>query len=279
MPLVLAPEIPQWGVGANRYRTDCGPASVAMLLSLYGRLNGLTIDALANETGLRFNDSGLMPDALVKLAAAHGLTLRNHIGTSLDAIRAEIDAGRPVIALIAYRFIGNRLDQADNNPANDGHYFVVTGYDDTHFVVNDPDVWTPYLERGHEMWIAITDLDRALAGDNFNSQCLFVEDLTLTDQIIAHANAIIALAQQQAATAPPAPPPSEPIVAVVVNRDSTNVRNGPTTAAPVMTVLPAGTALNVQDVKVSANGHNWYRIADGAYQGDYIAQEVTSPKA
>lgn len=281
MPLILAPELPQWGVGANRYRTDCGPACVAMLLSLYGKLGTLTIDALAGETGLRFSDTGLMPDALVKLSKSHGLTLHNHAGTTLDAIRAEIDAVRPVIALIAYRFISGRLDQADNNPANDGHYFVITGYDDTHFVVNDPDVWEPYIERGHEMWIPVTDLDRALAGDNFNSQCLFVEDLTLTDQIIALAKQIEALAAQIAATPPVTPPPAPvgPSIAVTVTNDKTNVRQKSTVSSPVVAVLSAGTALNVVDAKVTADNHSWYQIADGQYMGFYIAQDVTSPKA
>lgn len=278
MPIVYAPEIPQWSSTANRFRTDCGPACVAMLLALYGKLGALTVDILAIETGLRYSDSGLMPAALVKLGSTHGLDLRLSADTSLGKIKAEIDAGRPVIALIAYRFISGRLDQGDNNPATDGHYFVVLGYDDSHFIVNDPDYWSPYVERGHEVLVPIRDLDLALAGDGFNSQCLFVENVPLTDQIIAYAKQIEALAAQLAIVPPP-PPATEPVVSVTVNRDSTNVRNGPTTAAPVVVVLAAGTALNVQDMKVSANGHSWYRIADGQYQGGYIAQDVVSPKA
>lgn len=275
MPIVYAPEIPQWSSTANRFRTDCGPACVAMLLALYGKLGALTVDALAIETGLRYSDSGLMPAALVKLGATHGLDLRLIADTSLDKIKAEIDAGRPVIALVAYRFISGRLDQGDNNPATDGHYFVVLGYDDSHFIVNDPDYWSPYVERGHEVLVPIRDLDLALAGDGFDSQCLFVENLPMTDQIISLLKQAEALVAQLAIQSPVTPGPS---TAVTVTSNSTNVRQKPTTTSTVVAVLSAGTPLNVVDAKVTADEHSWYQIADGQYMGFYIAQDKTSPK-
>lgn len=98
---------------------------------------------------------------------------------------------------------------------------------------------------------------------------------TPTDQIKALADQIKVLADKIA------PPTTEPIVAVVVKVDGANVRSGPSTSsAPLVNGgLAAGTALNVQDAKVQADGYTWYRIADGQWQGDYIAQETTSPKA
>lgn len=277
MPIIYAPDIPQWGVGASRFRTDCGPACVAMLLSLYGKLGALTVDALAAETGLHFSDSGLLPAALIKLGTAHGLDLVARSGVALDQVRAEIAAGRPVIALVAYRYITGRLDQADSNPANDGHYFVILGFDENHFVVNDPDYWPPYVERGHETLVPIRDLDLALAGDNFNSQCLFLESIPLTDQIIALAKQIEALAAQLN-VAPITPPlPAGPSTAVTVTFDSTNVRSAPTTSASVVAVLGAGTPFNVIDAKVNASGHDWYKIADGQYAGFFIAQDKVTP--
>lgn len=279
MPIIYAPEIPQWSPTANRYRTDCGPACVAMLLSLYGKLGGLTVDALAAETGLRFSDSGLLPTALVKLGAAHGLALTNKPGTSLDDIRASIIMNRPVTALVAYRFITGRLDQADDNPVNDGHYFVILGFDDNHFVVNDPDYWPPYVERGHETLVPIRDLDLALAGDSFNSQCLFLESVPVTDQIIALAKQIEALAAQLN-VAPATPPPvatGDKLAVVVAFDGGTNVRQKPTTSSPVVAVLDKGAALNVVDAKITADGHAWDQIADGQYLGFYIAQDKVTP--
>lgn len=279
MPLLYAPEIPQWSPTANRYRADCGPACVAMLLALYGKLGALTVDALAAETGLRYSDTGLLPDALVKLGKAHGLALVTHSGVTLDDIKVSIMADHPVIALVAYRFITGRLDQADDNPASDGHYFVILGFDDDHFVVNDPDYWPPHVERGHETLVPIRDLDLALAGDNFNSQCIFLEDVPVVDQIIAHAKQIEALAAQLNVQ-PVTPPPvqaGDKIAVVVAFDGGTNVRQKPTTSSAIVAVLDKGTALNVIDAKVTADNHAWDQIADGQYMGFYIAQDKVAP--
>lgn len=277
MPLLAMPLKPQWGPGANRYINDCGPACVAMVLDFYGKLGALTVDTLAAETGLRLSDSGLLPGGLRDLAYAHGLRMLARAGVSPTDLRTEIDAGRPVIALVAYRFILGRLDQGDNIPGNDGHYVVIVGYDEEHYVLDDPDYWTPYTEQGHDVLVPVGQLERAMSSTG--GQCVVMElPVSINDQIIALAKQIEALAAQ-VPDPTPLPEPSEAFEEVLVKSDKTNIRAAPTTKAGVIAVVRAGTALNVVNTNITATDHVWYKIFDGAYVGGYIAQDVVVPKA
>jgi uncharacterized protein YvpB len=280
MPILNLPLISQWGVSANRYRNDCGVACVAMLLEYYAKRGISTVDSLASETGLKSSDDGLLPAQLVALAARHdlpGVAVR----AGLDDIRAAIDDNRPVIALVAYRFILGRLDQADNVPGQDGHYVVVVGYDDGHFVLDDPDYWVPHVERGHNYLCPVTELDRAMAEHGYQAVLVEVERMSAADQIVALAKQAQGLLDEILVLADdvqPEPPPVD-TVAVVVKANSTNIRSQPTTNSSVVAVVNAGVILNVVDAHVTANGYQWYQIIGGQYNGWYIAQSVVSPKA
>lgn len=254
MPILPVPEIPQWGSGANRYRTDCGPACVAMLLSYYGKLQGRTVDDLARETALAQVDGGLLPVQLSVLGARHALPLVVHEGTTLDDIRREIDAGRPVIALVAYRYILGRLDQADRVPGKDGHFLIVLGYDDTHVVANDPDTWVDVEMYGRNDLIPVTELDRAIRGANYRSQCLFVGDVVMSQKeqalaLLNQAAAIIGGLQDPEAR-PPAPVTKYAIV------EGLNIRNGPSASTLSIGKLHLGDAVTASEV----NGQ-WATIA------------------
>lgn len=294
MPILNVPYSSQWTSTASRYRTDCGVACTLMILNYYGKSDGKTVDQLASETTLPIGDVGLMPSQLVALADKHGLKLRVSDNTTEDQIRAEIDAGRPVIALIAYRFILNRLDQGDNKPFNDGHFIVIVGYDDTHFVANDPDYWTTFVEKGHDTLINITQLDEAIAGNGYHRACVFVdkENQMSLDTILANLNSIqtaltaaiadtkaeIAASQPAPVPAPvpvPVPPPAGSKVATV-NDGGANVRVSATIKATKIATLNAGTSLNVIDTGVDQDGYHWWKIADGQYANGFVAHTVIS---
>lgn len=266
MPILDVRHIPQWGVGANRVRNDCGPASVAMCLDYYDKLDGLTVDALALETGLRYSDTGLMPADLVKLAARHNLSTYPCFDTTEADLRREIDVGRPVVLLFAYRFILGRLDQADNVPGQDGHFAVLVGYDDTHWVLNDPDVWQPYLERGHDMVIPVTELRRAMA-EYRNQTVMMGERMSLSEQLTNLGKQIEALATDVAAleAAPPPVPPKpveEPLPGAEEEKvivGGVNVRLDNDAASQRLDGLIAGQRVVVQG-SVQANGHIWSSV-------------------
>jgi peptidase C39-like protein len=270
MPILDMPFIPQWSLSANKRINDCGPACVLMILGFYSLNNLLTVDSLALETTLRYADTGLMPITLVKLLARHGLASYVHVGTTEDDLRREIDAGRPVIALLAYRYILNRLDQADNKPGSDGHFLNVIGYDDTHFICDDPDVWAPYVERGHNTFVPVTELKRALTA--YSGQCIFMEKtMTLSEQIIALLKQAEVLAAQIDSAPPPVPPhaiepplPGTPKEGITL--DSSTIRSETMVSnVTYLGALLAGKRIKYQGSEIR-NGHTWGSLleVDGA---------------
>jgi len=167
------PYITQWGIGANGRRNDCGVACVAMLLAFYNKSNA-TVDRLSMDTPLRYTDAGLTVPQLVTLAGLYNLTTKTVSNVAIPTIKAEIDAGRPVICLVAYRDILGRLDQADRVPGSDGHFFVVIGYDDQdNFIIHDPDYWAP--NSGKSLVVPTGQVDKALTDMGYGRQCLFVQ--------------------------------------------------------------------------------------------------------
>lgn len=272
MPMLPVPEVPQWGDGANYRRNDCGVACVAMLLAYYGKLGRLTVDQLAAETGLRLSDSGLMPLQLAVVAAKHGLPLKVHPVTSLDDLRAEIDAGRPSILLVAYRYILGRLDQADNVPGSDGHYLVCLGYDDSHFVINDPDTWVPISRYGLNDLIPVTELEKAL----FYGQCLFVGDVTMTkaEQLKALAAQIAAVADSLPEEKAPDPTPLPTPVYKYATVNDLNIRGGRGTNYPILQKLKLGAR-----VRAVATMGEWDQIDEPIAGNVYNSSlSTTAPK-
>lgn len=279
MPFLNVPLIAQWGSGANAFRLDCGPACVAMVLAYYGKLGAVTVDQLAKQTALAGGSQGLMPAQLVTLAAKHGLKTSVHASTTEADLRAQIDAGRPVIALIAYRFILGRLDQNDKVPGRDAHFVVVVGYDPDHFVLNDPDYWGSATARGHDYLVPVTQLEQAMA--EYQGACVYMEEsMGLGAQIADLARQIEALAARVNDT------PQTPLTLTVYTIVNANIRSTPTVAGDTNRVPPgvaAGSALVVEQTPIKdADEHLsrlWYRIAAGQFAGNYVAVEVTSTTA
>ena len=168
----------QEGANAAKYRNDCGPACVAMLVDWYHTLKGLpavnmTIDQYAGETTLSKSDTGLRSDQLIPLAAAHGLPLKLTNNANLQAIMAEITAGRPTIALISYGPLISRENKADSG----GHFVIVTGYDSNNVYVNDPDWWNNggiQASAGHNWQIPMTQFTNALRLSPVPNQGCFI---------------------------------------------------------------------------------------------------------
>jgi uncharacterized protein YvpB len=283
--------IPQWGSTANLRRTDCGCASVAMMLSYYGLLGSLTVDDLVRETTLVARDNGLVPQQLVDLSRKHGLDTYVNDWTSLSEIRHEIDQGRPVICLVAYRFITNRLDQGDKTPGLDGHFLVIVGYDDTHFVGDDPDYWYPYVGKGNNTLINISDLDQALDGTNYYRRCVFVKEKhvatqTEIDKLRAQANTALlaskALLDTINALVPQVDPgsissvPTSPTQKVMWTTDGVNVRSSPgVTATNKVGAIIKGTQITVKLPKVG----DWYQILsapDPTLNNGYVSGQYLS---
>lgn len=273
MPVLPVPMIPQWSPTANKRRNDCGPACVAMCLSYAGKLNRLTVDTLALETSLAQSDTGLMPAALVTLAARHGLPMAAHSDVTLRAIQAQIDKRRPVIVLVAFRFILGRLDQADNVPGQDGHFMVVTGYDDTHVVMHDPDVWYPYVARGCDMSVPVAQLEPALA--EYGGACVFMEleRMPIGEQIaalISEAETALEeakiLAVQIGTPIPPPPPPVEKQTMTVVSTTGLSIRASASVNGAKLGGVRYGSTVEVSAAVTVDGTYQWVQLfsIDGA---------------
>lgn len=99
-------------------KTDqCGPSALASVLSFWGKPakpQELKREIYVEKIG------GSLPMDLLIAARAHGLSAEMSSG-SLEGLKGNIDAGRPVIAFVNLGWRSVPI----------GHFLVVTGYDDT----------------------------------------------------------------------------------------------------------------------------------------------------
>src|SRR4029077_9011972 len=103
----------------------CGGAAAAMVFRYWGDAHA-DVQQFAALVDRRAG--GIADDVLVRAIAERGWRALRITG-SVDALRARVDDGQPVIVLVA--------DRRDTY-----HYLVVTGATDDHIVVHDPS-WGP----------------------------------------------------------------------------------------------------------------------------------------
>ena len=109
----------------------CGITSASMLLSAHGVT--VTPDGLYTRFG---KAQGQSPPGLAELYRAYGLYASSTYAGTLSAIRAHIDAGRPVVV--------------HGNFTRAGHIVVVVGYDDRGLVFHDPSGrWSGVYQGGY----------------------------------------------------------------------------------------------------------------------------------
>lgn len=98
-------------------KTDqCGPATLAGLLSFWGKP---TDPKQLRDEMYVAKLHGTLPMDLVLTAQSHGLKTKM-INGDLPSLRSELEAGRPVLAMLNLGFSTVPVD----------HYVIVTGYDD-----------------------------------------------------------------------------------------------------------------------------------------------------
>jgi len=110
---------------------DCGPAALAMWLNGLGQ--SLTVDDVSRATGLAANYASTAYWDLSKAARAWGITLSRKAGLTIDALKAEIDKGTPLIVLVHYGSLPQRATSFEK-----GHWILVVGYDADNIYYHDP---------------------------------------------------------------------------------------------------------------------------------------------
>ena len=140
----VAPDMPavpyrsQWDADAAYIRSDCGPATVAMLLDFRGK--HVAIDDISKACGLGPSKSYSTAVNLTVAAEKFGLALTPVSGWALEQFAARC----PCIVLIHYGTITDRLDQK----FDDGHWVVLLGVHDNQAIYHDPDWWPPRRNEG-----------------------------------------------------------------------------------------------------------------------------------
>lgn len=159
-PIVLldVPFVSQLGGDADLRANDCGVAAAISLTRWrlkacgFGDMPLLKVDNLIPLSPLMTNDNPVSVGALRTFVSALGVPHTYSNQVTPDAIRAELDAERPVLVLLNYKFVkpGSKAF---------GHYLNVIGYSEHQFIVNDS-----YLQGEHyrmsraELDAALTDL-------------------------------------------------------------------------------------------------------------------------
>lgn len=276
----------QWGPGASLVRTDCLLACLLMIGKFYGKMYGLTVDDLSKQTYLIYKDVGLQPEVGVTVGLLHGLRLYVHANTTPEDIRAEIDAGRPVIALVHYGLISNKpWDTRDNNVLSDGHFLVIGSYSyktsvqgavlENNFGCFDPDVIVSYTDKGRNIFYSVTDIVAAMKG--YGSKCLFaneVQKMSAKEQLHALLNQANALIDMLPDPPPPVvvPPPAGSKPGTITD-NGVRVRSAPGTASVVEGTVNRGDALDFDPAPHDANGFNWIKVVTpgSAWENFYIA--------
>lgn len=140
MPTLLTVEYKsQLDSDASASRNDCGPACLAMLLNAFGL--PATTDAVFRRTGAP-PDGYISMAQLVRVADSYGVPLEFRKGWQLGQLRAMLDLGRPLIALVHYGVFSRLQPGASTQSGFAGpHFLLVVGYHDEHVVVHDP-LWS-----------------------------------------------------------------------------------------------------------------------------------------
>ena len=121
---------------------NCGPASIAMILSHYGRYVPTTDARSVAEKlqGTPYPDVGFAIEFLAGAVEQFGLEVqglqngKDLKAWSLDDVRNHLRLGHPVVPQLRFRLMPGR----DGSEYSEDHYVVLTGVIGDDFIYNDP---------------------------------------------------------------------------------------------------------------------------------------------
>lgn len=129
--------------GSPYERSNCGPASLAMVLAAFGlEVPNDELRAQVNDLQQTWDDfqSGTAIHNLAVIARGYGLRPLDLYGAkglrrwTLDDVRRHLDAGHPVIPQIKYPALPGRAEASYRGD----HYIVLVGYAGDEFIYHDP---------------------------------------------------------------------------------------------------------------------------------------------
>ena len=150
-PVVALPVPYRSQLDGNPYEeSDCGPATMAMILQAYGKVMPtmavrLYVNDVQGTPGMY--DAGSFIESLDAVAWHWGLRPQDLFSGGRDAkgkpelrrwtfedVKRHLDAGHPIVPQVWYRGLPGR----EKKPYGGDHYIVLTGYGDEGVIYNDP---------------------------------------------------------------------------------------------------------------------------------------------
>lgn len=142
----------QWDPDASETRDDCGPCSISMNLNYFGE--NTTTNQVFGKTGAAI-DALITAQQMMTAVAAYGYKSAFLTGQTVAQLKAYLDQGLPVIALVHYGAFSSRQDQGFRG----GHFFLVVGYRDDGYFINDPDFYAPLRNDGDHHFYTKADFE------------------------------------------------------------------------------------------------------------------------
>lgn len=133
--------------------SDCGPACCAMVLRYLGQ--NVTVNQASKAANKLKGYKGTAYWDLTRILLNWKVAAGRVVPVTIDTLRREIDAGKPVILLVHYGSLPTRSDLNFTG----GHWIVVVGRGPGGLYYHDP-YWRD--DRGARILISDTDLERAM---------------------------------------------------------------------------------------------------------------------
>jgi hypothetical protein len=154
--------------------SNCGPAALAMVLEAFGMVYTNTELRWLTHTyqGTAGARGGTAIQHMARVGQDFGLNVigpydgQDFARWTIDDIRAELRAGRPVIPLVKYRLLPGH----EESTVRFDHYIVIHGMDGDSFLYHDPAYESPW--EGAARWIDASQLRAAMAVSYPNQQAV-----------------------------------------------------------------------------------------------------------
>ena len=130
----------QWDSDVTGSNNDCGPTSLSMVLGYNGKT--ISTNEVTKETGAGTGFSNFTQ--LKSVASKYGFTSLIERNQTVTRLKQLLDQGIPVIVVVHYGYLSSRQDQNFKG----AHIFVVVGYRDDGYFVNDPDFFANFRPDG-----------------------------------------------------------------------------------------------------------------------------------
>ncbi len=147
------PYISQWDIEAKASKNDCGSVSLTMVLRKYGETH--SADSIFAKTGA--GQGYITFQQLINVAKSLGYNAEYKDRQSSDYLKSLLNQGLNPIALVQY----GKLISVQNKEFKGSHLFVVTGYRDDGYFVNDPNFWGQFRADGKNHFYTKAEFESA----------------------------------------------------------------------------------------------------------------------